>query len=103
MRNIENYEEFTELIKQEIMVVIAKTKTCVVCKPISAKLENFMVDYQSIPVYEIYLEDMKMFQGQHLVFTVPTIIFFSNSREIMRESRFVEFEKFERLFNIYLQ
>jgi len=61
-----------------------------------------MVNYPSIPAFEIYLEDVELFQGQHLVFTVPTIIVFSNEKEILRESRFIDFSKIERLFSLYL-
>lgn len=102
MKTIENYEEFQNLINQELMVVIAKTKTCNVCKPLTEKLNHFMEDYPSIPAYQLYLEDVEIFQGQHLVFTVPTIIVFSESKEILRESRFIDFAKIERLFNLYL-
>ncbi|MDY0278677.1 MAG: hypothetical protein RBQ97_11405, partial [Acholeplasma sp.] len=66
------------------------------------KLKVFMEDYPSIPSYQLYLEDVELFQGQHLVFTVPTIIVFSESKEILRESRFIDFEKIQRLFNLYL-
>ncbi|MGE4572037.1 MAG: thioredoxin family protein [Candidatus Izemoplasmatales bacterium] len=102
METIKNYEELQEVIKGELCVVIAKTKTCNVCKPLSEKLKVFMEDYPSIPSYQLYLEDVELFQGQHLVFTVPTIIVFSESKEILRESRFIDFEKIQRLFNLYL-
>lgn len=102
MKTIENYEDFLNIIKSEMIVIIAKTKTCVVCKPLSEKLKIFMQDYPTIPVYELYLEDVEMFQGQQLVFTVPTILVFSNEKEILRESRFIDFAKLERLFGIYL-
>jgi predicted thioredoxin/glutaredoxin len=102
MDKINTYEDFLKIIKQDMVVVIAKTKTCVVCKPLSEKLSNFMVNYPSIPAFEIYLEDVELFQGQHLVFTVPTIIVFSNKKEILRESRFIDFSKIERLFSLYL-
>jgi thiol-disulfide isomerase/thioredoxin len=102
MVKIKNYDEFNEIIQKEMAIIIAKTKTCTVCKPLSAKLQEFMTNYPSIPAYEIYLEDVEIFQGQHLVFTVPTILVFSNSQEILRESRFIDFAKIERLFNIYL-
>jgi len=84
------------------MILIAKTKTCAVCKPLTDKLLQFMNKYDSIPVYQVYLEDVLIFQGQHLVFTVPTILVFSNGQEILRESRFIDFSKIERLFDIYL-
>ncbi len=102
MNKIENYEEFLKIIKSDISIIIAKTKTCVVCKPISEKLKIFMNDYPQIPSYELYIEDVEMFQGQHLVFTVPTILVFSNEKEILRESRFIDFNKIERLFGLYL-
>ncbi|MDA3931543.1 MAG: thioredoxin family protein [Tenericutes bacterium] len=102
MQTIKNYDELQNLINQELMVVIAKTKTCNVCKPLTEKLKHFMEDYPTIPAYQLYLEDVEIFQGQHLVFTVPTIIVFSESKEILRESRFIDFAKIERLFNLYL-
>lgn len=102
MQTILNYETFQEAIKQDIMIVIAKTKTCTVCRPLTQKLDQFMDNYPMIPAFEVYLEDVAMFQGQHLVFTVPTILVFSQGQEILRESRFINFEKIERLFNMYL-
>jgi len=103
MNIIKNYEEFQEIIKQELVILIAKTKACVVCKPLSEKLESFMKEYDKIPYYEIFLEDAEVFSGQHLVFTVPTVLVFSNSNEILRESRFINFDKIKRLFDLYLE
>lgn len=102
MEMIKQYDDFLNIIKSDIVVIIAKTKTCVVCKPLSEKLRIFMQDYQSIPAYELYLEDVELFQGQQLVFTVPTILVFSQGKEILRESRFIDFEKIRRLFDLYL-
>lgn len=102
MKTINNYEEFQEIINQELVILIAKTKTCAVCHPLTDKLSTFMKDYPSIPSYQLYLEDIQIFSGQHLVFTVPTILVFSNKQEILRESRFIDFKKIERLFDIYL-
>lgn len=102
MNLIKSYPSFLETIKNDMVVIIAKTKTCAVCKPLSEKLRTFMQDYPEIPAYELYLEDIELFQGQQLVFTVPTILVFSNEKEILRESRFIDFQKLERLFHLYL-
>lgn len=103
MKIIKNYEEFEKLSSQELIIIIAKTKKCAVCTPLTDKLIEFMKDYESIPYYELYLEDVELFQGQHLVFTVPTVLVFSHGKEILRESRFIDFEKINRLFNLYLE
>lgn len=101
METIKNYEYFQKIIENKLSIVIAKTKMCSVCKPISNKLSLFMEDYPDILAYELYLEDIELFQGQHLVFTVPTILVFSESKEILRESRFIDFSKIQRLFDLY--
>jgi hypothetical protein len=103
MNIIKNYKEFQEIADKELVVLIAKTKTCAVCHPLTDKLVDFMKNYDSIPCYELYLEDVELFQGQHLVFTVPTVLVFSEGKEILRESRFIDFKKIERLFNLYLE
>jgi thiol-disulfide isomerase/thioredoxin len=102
MKIIKNYDEFQSLANQDLVIIIAKTKTCAVCHPLTDKLISFMKDYDSIPYYELYLEDVELFQGQNLVFTVPTVLVYSKGKEILRESRFIDFEKIERLFNLYL-
>jgi len=61
-----------------------------------------MKDYPQIPLYQLYLEDILEFQGQQLIFTVPTIVIFSGGKEILRESRFIDFEKIDRLLQIYI-
>lgn len=100
---IKNYEEFQSLVNKDLVIIIAKTKTCAVCHPLTEKLIGFMKNYSSIPYYELFLEDVELFQGQHLVFTVPTVLVFSQGKEILRESRFIDFEKIERLLNLYLE
>jgi hypothetical protein len=37
------------------------------------------------------------------VFTVPTVIVFADGKEILRESRFIDFKRIERLFDAYVE
>lgn len=94
-----SYDEFTSIISQSNAVVISKTQNCNVCIPVAARLNEMMKNYPSLSLYEIYIEDVPEFRGQHLVFTVPTIIVFYEGREIHRESRFIDWEKLSALFN----
>ncbi len=102
MNTLMSYDDFKHVSALDLALVIAKTKTCVVCEPITQKLEMFLQDYPSVHAYQIYLEDIPTFSGQQLVFTVPTIIVYSNEKEILRESRFIDFDRMKRLFDIYL-
>ncbi len=99
MNLIKDYKEFQQLIEHSLVCVLATTHTCRVCQPIEIKLLEVMEAYPSVPVYKVFLEDVQEFQGQQLIFTVPTIVFYSELKEILRESRFIDFEKIERLLD----
>lgn len=101
MNLVKNYDEIKTILKQPLSIIIAKTKQCSVCVPITKKLDEVMLDYPNIPYYHVYLEDVVEFQGQHLIFTVPTIVIYSEEKELLRESRFVNFSNIERLLSLY--
>lgn len=99
MDTISSFQEFLELSKKPLLVIITKTKTCSVCVPVSIKLEHLLKDYPQIPLYQIFVDDVTEIQGQLLIFTVPTIVFFSEGKEILRESRFIDFNRMDRLLS----
>jgi thiol-disulfide isomerase/thioredoxin len=93
MTRIKTYEQTIKAIQSSIAIIVAKTQGCNVCLPVTLRLIELMKDYPNIPLYEVYIEDVPEFRGQHLVFTVPTIIVFNEGREIHRESRFIDWHK----------
>ncbi len=103
MTNIREITEVNEVINNDLAVIIAKSKNCSVCKPVSENLENLMKNYPNVLLYSIYIEELEMFSGQFLVFTVPTILIFSGGKELLRESRFINFSNIKRLLDNYSQ
>jgi len=97
MKRIKHYDEFSSLIKESTTIIISKTQNCNVCTPVTLRLIELMNNFPEIPLYELYIEDIPEFRGQHLVFTVPTIIVFYEGKEIHRESRFIDWEKLSSL------
>lgn len=97
MKRIKNYDQVKEIIAQNSAVIIAKTQGCNVCLPVTLRLTEMMNEYPTIPLSEVYIEDVPEFRGQHLVFTVPTIIVFFDGKEVHRESRFIDWEKLDSL------
>jgi hypothetical protein len=102
MDTISTIIDFKNIIKNEFVIIIAKTHTCGVCSVISEKLVKLLNDYPKVNLYQIYVEDVLEFSGQFLVFTVPTILIFGCEKEILRESRFINFHKISRLLDLYL-
>lgn len=101
MEKLTSYEGFQAALKHPLIVVVAKTETCTVCKPVVARLETLLKNYPSVPAYQIDVERVEAFRGQHLVFTVPTVIVFEAGKELLRESRFVNFAAIDRLLELY--
>ncbi len=101
MLEIKDIEKVNEVIQEDLVVLITKTRNCSVCTPISQRLELLMKDYPAIPCYSIYTDELEVFSGQFLVFTVPTIFIFSQGKELLRESRFVEFNNIKRLLMLF--
>ena len=81
---------------QKPFVMLFQMETCGVCHAVEPRLkdmlEKYHVDYVAVDAGH-YPE----IAGQHQVFTVPTVIVWSENREILRESRFINFSKIERL------
>lgn len=68
---------------------------CGVCHVLLPRLKNMIEDY-NIELIEIDAIKYPAISGQHQVFTVPTMLILSEGREVLRESRFFNFEKINR-------
>lgn len=53
-----------------------------------------------INILKIDINNVKLVAGQHLVFTVPTVLVVKEAKEILRESRFINFQNLERVLSI---
>ncbi len=85
--------------EQESVVLYFTTSTCNVCKSIFPRLEELMQGYPQ-KLYKIDAEQFPELAGQNRVFTVPTILIFAEGKEVLRESRFVDFAKIQRMLDL---
>ncbi|QVK18544.1 thioredoxin family protein [Mycoplasmatota bacterium] len=102
MKEIKNILDINSIIQKDLVIIIAKAKNCSVCIPVGNRLEMLLKDYPNIPIYQVYIDEVEAFRGEFLVFTVPTVLIFSSGKEILRESRFVAFNKIKRLLDLYV-
>ena len=81
---------------QKPFVMLFQTESCGVCHAIEPRLKDLLENY-NLSYVTVDAGRYPEIAGQHQVFTVPTILVWSENREIMRESRFINFSKIERL------
>lgn len=87
---IMNYKQ-----NQKPFIMFFFTEECGVCHALLPRLKNLIEDYD-IDLIEIDALKYPLISGQHQVFTVPTMLVWSEGREVQRESRFFNFEKISR-------
>lgn len=101
MNIIKNMREADKVIKKDFVMVIAKSHTCTICNTILNTIEHNVPNLSDIEIYNIYIDDVDEFRGQHTIFSVPTVLIFSEGKELLRESRYINYSKIQRLIDLY--
>ncbi len=101
MKKLETYKEIEQVLNQELVMVIAKSNTCSACATIDTVLSHNVPNIDKIDIYHVYIDEMDKFRGDHLIFSVPTVLIFSNGKELLRESRYINYHKIQRLIEMY--
>ena len=97
---IESKDQLNQLMDaEEVLVVYFSSADCNVCHSVLPKIEALL---EEVPVKIAKVEATKFVNiaGQHLVFAMPTVLVFQHGKEILRESRFIDFQKIERLMGL---
>ena len=98
---LESTEQFNLLLENqnEAIVLYFTTATCNVCKSVFPKLEELMQNYPNLTI-KIDAEKFPDIAGQQLIFTVPSILIHFEGKEVLRESRFIDFAKIDRMLDL---
>jgi predicted thioredoxin/glutaredoxin len=101
MNEIKTMNQAEKVIKQDFVMLIAKTHTCTICNTILDTLKNNVPNLDQVEIHNIYIDDVDEFRGQHTIFSVPTVLIFSEGKELLRESRYINYSKIQRLIDLY--
>ena len=98
---IEKYNQVEKIINRDLVMIIAKSHTCTTCNTIANILDNNMSHFDKIDKYNIYIDDIEEFRGEYLIFSVPTVLIFSEGKELLRQSRYFDYAKIDRLIEMF--
>ena len=97
---LENESQYHQMMeKQETFLMYFTTPDCGVCKVLYPKLLN-EIEAFSYPLLKIDASTFTELSGQYLVFAVPTVLIIHQQKEVLRESRYIDFNKINRLLNL---
>ena len=101
MEIIATLDELKPVLEKDLVLVIAKTHRCSVCATIERQLRQGIDRFDALESVVIYIDDHEPYRGFFEMFTVPTVMVYSEGKELLRESRFVNVEKIKRLIQLY--
>ena len=101
MQVLDNILDIEKVMNKELVMILAKSHTCTACKSLQFTLEHNVKNLDEIDIYNVYIDDVDEFRGKHLIFSVPTVLIFSKGKELLRESRYLNYSKIERLIEMF--
>lgn len=102
MNVLSTYKDVEKTLKKDFVMIIAKSHSCTACNSILGMLEQNVPNLSQIEINAVFIDDMDQFRGEHLIFSVPTVLVFSEGKELLRESRYINYDKITRLIDLYI-
>lgn len=94
---VSDFNSLKSHLENEDTILFIKSRNCGVCDVLYPIIKN-IADKYNVDFIKIYVEDFKELSGQYMVFTVPTVLVFNYTKEMLRESRFVNHNKIDSYF-----
>ncbi|MHB8852035.1 MAG: thioredoxin family protein [Ignavibacteriaceae bacterium] len=97
-KDIESVEELEKFVKDNPgAVAYFSTPSCNVCKVLKPKLIDLLkTKFPSMTFAYVDCDKSKELAAQNNIFTVPTILFFLDGKEIIRKSRNISLIELEK-------
>lgn len=96
---LENESQVRQMMKLPVLMMYFTTPDCGVCKVLYPRLLEETKDY-NYPLLKVDASVLKELAGQHLVLSVPTVLVFRNQKELLRQSRYIDFNVITRLLDL---
>lgn len=94
-------EELEDFRKGNNHILYFSSESCNVCHSVFPKLVELAEGYE-IRIGRIDVNKNVKIAGQHLIFSIPTILVFNEGKEVLRESRFIDFGNVGRILEMLL-
>lgn len=106
MDKIISISEIEKLIKDNTMLLIYFSGNyCGVCQAVKPKVEELIKNYPNIKLIEINTTKSNEISAHFSIFSIPSVIFYIEGKEVFRKSRYFsiyELEEFiSKYYNLY--
>ncbi|WP_315122119.1 thioredoxin family protein [uncultured Clostridium sp.] len=102
MTILNSVEEINNFIEENTLALVYfSSDSCSVCHALLPKIEELLESYPKIKMGKVEIDNVTMAAGEFSVFTLPCILMFAESKEIIREARFISIMELEGKIHKY--
>lgn len=96
-KHLSNMEAFHQIINNNQLVVVHVMRDhCSVCHhAVLPQIEDIVASYPNTELAVINQSDVENIAGELSIFTVPVDLIFMNGKEMHRQARFIDMQRFE--------
>lgn len=96
MEKLQTIQEVITFIDgNRLAFLYVSQEDCSVCHALKPKLIELLKRYPKIELREVEADKVKEISAEYLIFSAPTLLFFIDGKEYIREGKFVQFKKLE--------
>ncbi|MGX7263272.1 thioredoxin family protein [Enterococcus crotali] len=94
MKKLQTIQEVITFINENHLAFLyVSQEDCSVCHALRPKLVELLKNYPKVELREVEADQVKAISAEYLIFSAPTLLFFVNGKEYLREGKFVQFKK----------
>ncbi|MGX7150340.1 thioredoxin family protein [Enterococcus ureasiticus] len=94
MKKLQTIQEVLTFINEtHLAFLYVSQENCSVCHALRPKLTELLKHYPKIKLREVEADKVKAISAEYLIFSAPTLLFFVDGKEYLREGKFVQFKK----------
>ncbi|MBE5676188.1 thioredoxin family protein [Staphylococcus sp. SS87] len=100
VKQLNSVEAFQVFINQHPLAVVHVMRDqCSVCHAVLPQIEDLMQAYPNVPLAVINQSHVEAIAGELNIFTVPVDLIFMDGKEMHRQGRFIDMQRFEHHLN----
>lgn len=94
MNKLQTIQEVIAFVNEhQLAFIYVSQEDCSVCHALRPKLIELLKSYPKIELREVEADKVKAISAEYLIFSAPTLLFFVDGKEYIREGKFVQFKK----------
>ena len=89
------------VLNNKIVLLYISSESCNVCKVIFPRLVDMLKSFPEVKAMKADIEELPLISGEYSVFTIPCVLVFVESKEMIREARYINLGAIEENIDRY--